>query len=152
MWYCIVYLMLYVLVHSLLRNFSFLVSGSSHPMHDDAPCQFYLWSPYITSVFLFLHDLYMFRRIKICSEKSLPVVPETVIVFLAAVAEWRNLLPYCQKFTNLLNTMCLFMKLIMNDYLLCIWMYYFVYIIDFGKISTTYYSCLSLNCSPMINC
>ena len=29
--------MLYVLVHSLLRNFSFLVSGSSHPIHDDVP-------------------------------------------------------------------------------------------------------------------
>ena len=29
-------------VHSLPHNFSFLVSGSSHPMHDDVPCQFYL--------------------------------------------------------------------------------------------------------------
>ena len=29
-------------VHSLLHNYSFLVSGSSHPMHDDVPCQFYL--------------------------------------------------------------------------------------------------------------
>jgi hypothetical protein len=36
------------------------------------------------------------------------------------VAEWRNLLPYCQSIINLLNTMCLFMKLIMNDFLLCI--------------------------------
>ena len=45
-------------------------------------------------------------------EKKLPVVPETVIVFLAAVAAWRILLP---KIINLLNAMCLFMKLIMND-------------------------------------
>jgi hypothetical protein len=30
-------------------------------------------------------------------------------------------------------------------------MYDFVYVIDFGNTSTTYYSCLSLNCSPMIN-
>ena len=30
-------------------------------------------------------------------------------------------------------------------------MYDFVYIIDFGNTSKTYYSCLSLNCSPMIN-
>ena len=30
-------------------------------------------------------------------KENLPVVPETVIVFLAAVAAWRNLLPYCQK-------------------------------------------------------
>ena len=46
--------MLYVLAHSLLRNFYFLVSGSSHPIHDDVSCQFDLWSPYITSgVFFF---------------------------------------------------------------------------------------------------
>ena len=30
-------------------------------------------------------------------------------------------------------------------------MYDFVYIIDFGNTSKTYYSCLSLNCSSMIN-
>ena len=30
-------------------------------------------------------------------------------------------------------------------------MYDFVFLIDFGNTSKTYYSCLSLNCSPMIN-
>ena len=30
-------------------------------------------------------------------------------------------------------------------------MYDFVYIIDFGNTGKTYYSCRSLNCSPMIN-
>jgi hypothetical protein len=49
----------------------------------------------------------MFRE-----KKKIPVVPETVIVFLAAVARGEI---YCQKFINLLNTMCFFMKLIMND-------------------------------------
>ena len=32
-----------------------------------------------------------------------------------------------------------------------IWLCTNVYIIDFGNTSKTYYSCLSLNCSPMIN-
>jgi len=34
-------------------GFSFLVSGSSHPIYDVVPCQFYLWSPYITCAFSF---------------------------------------------------------------------------------------------------
>ena len=49
----------------------------------------------------------MFRE-----KKKLPEVPETVIVFLAA---YRRSKIYCQKNINLLNAMCLFMKLIMND-------------------------------------
>jgi hypothetical protein len=82
-------------------------------MLDDVSCQFYLWSPYITSVFSFPSRFFIYfegLRYVPRKEKNTSSTRDSYCVFGGEF--------YCQKIIDLLNAICLFIKLIMNGHIM----------------------------------